>query len=78
MRPRTESGKIGIEELVKILWVVGNCVWCPMVLFLWWYGHEAQTFARASYNATRLEMVSGIGLLWLVAGGVCLAKLKKT
>jgi hypothetical protein len=78
MRPRTESGKTGIEKLVKILWVVGNCVWCPMVLVLWWHGHESQTFARASFNATRLEMVSGIGVLWLVAGAVWLAKLRKT
>lgn len=68
----------GIENLVKLLWAVGNCIWCPMVLVLWWRGYKAQTFAQASLNMTWLGMVAGIGACWAVAGGVWLAKLRKT
>jgi len=39
--------KIGVEKSVKILWVVGNCLWCSIVLILWWHGYDAQTFAGA-------------------------------
>ena len=78
MRSRTASGKTAMEKLAKILWAAGNCVWCPMVLLVWWHGHESQTLARASLKATQLEMVSGIGVLWLVAGAVWLAKLRRT
>jgi hypothetical protein len=70
--------KTGIERSVKLLWVVGTCVWCPMVALLWWHGYEAQTFAHASLNSTRLGLVSGIRVLWSLAGAVWLAKLRKT
>jgi membrane protein DedA with SNARE-associated domain len=70
--------KAGIEKSVFLLWFMGACVWCPMVLVLWWYGYESQTFAQASFNSTRLEMVAGIGTLWSVVGAVWLAKLRKT
>jgi hypothetical protein len=70
--------KNAIERSVKLVWVAGNCVWCPLVLFLWWRGYEAQTFAEASLNITRLGMVAGIGACWSVAGRVWLAKIRKT
>jgi len=37
--------KTGVEKPVKILWFVGNCLWCSIVLILWWHGYDAQTFA---------------------------------
>jgi hypothetical protein len=70
--------KIGIEKSVMLLWFMGTCVWCPMVLVLWLQGYETQTFAQASLNSTRLLFVSGIGVLWSLAGAVWLAKLRKT
>jgi hypothetical protein len=70
--------KTGVEKSVKLLWFVGNCFWCPMVLVLWWHGYEAQTFAQASRNITWLGMVSGMGACWSVAGAAWLAKLRKT
>jgi hypothetical protein len=48
-----------------------------MILFLWWHGYDAQTFAQASFNSTLLEMVAGIGAIWSVIGAVWLAKHKK-
>jgi hypothetical protein len=68
--------KTGVEKSVKLLWVVGNCLWCSMVPLLWWHGYEAQTFAQASLNSTRLGLVSGIGLLWSLAGAAWLARLR--
>jgi hypothetical protein len=44
----------GIEKTVILLYFMGTFVWCRMVLVLWWHGHEAQTFAQASLNSTRL------------------------
>jgi hypothetical protein len=67
----------GIEKKVIILYFIGTCVWCPMMLVLWWYGREAQTFAQASLNSTRLACVSGFGVLWSIAGAVWLAKLRR-
>jgi hypothetical protein len=79
MRSGTSAtSKIGIEVLFKLLWVAGSCLWCSMVLFLWWHGYEAQTAAQASLNITRLGMISGIGILWSVAGAAWLAKHRKT
>ena len=69
--------KTGIEKSVKILWVVGNCLWCSMVPLLWWHAYEAQTAAQASLNSTRLLFVSGTGGLWSLAGAAWLAKLRK-
>ena len=69
--------KTGMEKSVKILWVVGNCLWCSMVPLLWWHTYEAQTAAQASLNSTRLLFVSGIGGLWSLAGAAWLAKLRK-
>jgi hypothetical protein len=69
--------KTGIEKSVMLVWFMGTCVWCPILLVLWWHGHEAQTFAQASLNSTRLLCVSGIGVLWSLAGAVWLAKLRK-
>jgi hypothetical protein len=70
--------KTGMEKSVRLLWIVGNCLWCAIVPLLWWHAYEAQTFARASLNITRLGMVSGIGACWAVAGAVWLAKYRKT
>jgi hypothetical protein len=70
--------KTGIEKSVKLFWVVGYCIWVPMVAVLWWHGYEAQTAAQASFNMTRLETVSVIGVIWSVAGAAWLAKLRKT
>jgi hypothetical protein len=70
--------KTGIEKSVKLLWVVGICLWCPMAALLWWHGYEALTFAQASLNLTRLGLVSGIGALWSVAGAIWLAKHRNT
>jgi membrane protein DedA with SNARE-associated domain len=70
--------KTGIEKSVRALWVVGIGVWCPTVALLGWHLGEAQTFAQASLNSTRLELVSGIGVLWSLAGAAWLAKLRKT
>ena len=67
----------GIEKAVILLYFKGTCVWCPMVLVLWWHGHETQTVAQASLNSARLLCVSGIGVLWSIAGAVWLAKLRK-
>ena len=67
----------GIEKAVILLYFMGTCVWCPMVLVLWWHGHETQTVAQASLNSTRLLFVCGIGVLWSLAGAVWLAKLRK-
>ena len=39
--------KTGVEKSVKILWVVGNCLWCSIDLILSWHGYDAQTFAGA-------------------------------
>jgi hypothetical protein len=68
----------GIQKSIMFLWFIGICVWCPMSLFLWWHGHEAQTFAQASLNSTRLLTVSSTGVLWSLAGAVWLARLRKT
>ena len=70
--------KTGIEKSVKLLWVVGIGVWGSMVALLWWHLYEAQTFAQASLNSTRLGLVSAIGIFWSLAGAAWLAKLKKT
>ena len=67
----------GIEKTVILLYFMGTCVWCPMVLVLWWHGHEAQTVAQASLNSTRLLFAIGIGIFWSLAGAVWLAKLRK-
>ena len=63
---------------IELLWLIGNCIWCATVPLLWWHGYEAHTAAQASLNSTRLLFVSGIGGLWSIAGGVWLAKLRKT
>jgi hypothetical protein len=68
----------GTEKTVVLLYFIGTCVWCPMMLVLWWRGHETQTFAPASLNSTRLLCVSSFGVLWSIAGAVWLAKLRKT
>ena len=73
--------KTGLEKsvvLFMLVWFMGTCVWCPMVLVLWWHGYETQTFAQASLNSTRLLCVSSAGVLWSVAGAVWLAKHKRT
>jgi hypothetical protein len=67
----------GIEKTVILLYFMGTCVWCPMVLVLWWHGHEAQTVAQASLYSTWLLFASGIGIFWSLAGAVWLAKLRK-
>jgi len=67
----------GMEKTVTFFYFLGTCVWCPMVLVLWWHGHETQTVAQASLNSTRLLFVCGIGVLWSIAGAVWLAKLRK-
>jgi hypothetical protein len=72
--------KTGIERsvmLFMLVWFIGTCVWCPMVLVLWRHGYETQTFAQASLNSTRLLWVSSIGVLWSLGGAVGLAKLRK-
>ena len=69
--------KTGIEKSVKLFLVAGYCIWVPVIAVLWWHGYEAQTAAQASLNMTRLEMVSGIGVIWSVAGVAWLAKLRK-
>jgi Na+/melibiose symporter-like transporter len=70
--------KNGIEKSAKLLWVLGNCVWCPMVLILWWHGYQAQTFAQASLSIAQLGTVSGIGAIWSIVGAVWLSKSRKT
>ena len=74
---RSPMSKISVEKWVKLLWVVGTCLWCSMIPLLWWHGYEAQTAAQASLNSTRLLFVSGIGGLWSLAGAAWLAKLRK-
>jgi len=69
--------KISVEKWVKLLWVVGTCLWCSMIPLLWWHGYEAQTAMQASLNSTRLGMVSGIGVVWSVTGAAWLAKHRK-
>jgi hypothetical protein len=59
--------KAAIEKSVRLIWVVGNCIWCSLVLVLWWRKYEAQTL-----------MVSGFGACWSYVGGAWLAKLRKT
>ena len=68
----------GIEKTVVLLYFIGTCVWCPMMLVLWWHGHESQTFAQASLNSTGLLGVSSLGVLWSIAGAMWLAELRKT
>jgi hypothetical protein len=70
--------KTATEESVMLLWFIGTCIWCPILLLLWWHGHEALTVAEASLNSSRLLIVSSTGVLWSVAGAVWLAKLRKT
>ncbi len=70
--------KTAIERPVRLWWIVGNCIWCPLILVLWWHAYESQTFAQASLTVTWLEAVSSIGVLWSVIGAVWLAKLRKT
>lgn len=70
--------KTGIEKSAKLFWLVGCCIWVPMILVLWWHGYEAQTAAQASLSITRLGVVSGIGVIWSVVGAAWLAKLRKT
>ncbi len=66
----------GREKSVKLLWVVGNCLWCPVVALLWWQGYESQTFAQASRDIARLGMVAGFGAVWSIAGAAWLANLR--
>lgn len=86
--------KTGVEKSVKILWVVGNCLWCAIDLILWWHGYDAQTFAGAlthphwllslftpgpAAQAVPLVLfVSGLGICWSLAGHAWLTKLRKT
>jgi hypothetical protein len=70
--------KTGMEKTVIFFYFIGTCIWCPILLLLWWRGHEALTFAEASRNSTRLLCVSSTGVLWSIAGAVWLAKLKNT
>lgn len=72
------KSKIGLEKSVKLLWIVGNCLWCSLIPLLWWHGWNSQTSAQASLNSTRLLCVSGFGVLWTFIGSACLAKLRKT
>lgn len=62
------------EKSVKLLWIVGNCLLCFMIPLLRWHAYEAQTFAQASLNISRFGMISGIGVMWSVAGAAWLAK----
>jgi hypothetical protein len=70
--------KAGIEKSIKLYG------WWASVSGVQWsrsYGgtyNEAQTFAQASLNSTRLGLVSAFGIFWSLAGAAWLAKLKKT
>jgi len=66
--------KTGIEKSLRLLWVVGNCLWCSMIPLMWWHAYEAQTAAKASLSIAWLGTVAGIGAVWSVAGAVWLAK----
>jgi hypothetical protein len=66
-----------MEKSVMLVWFLGTCVWCPILIVVWLHGYKAQTFAQASLNRTRLAWVSGFGVVWSVAGAVWLAKLRK-
>ena len=48
------SKMTGTEKSVMLVWFIGTCVWFPILLVLWWHGHQALTFAQASLNSTRL------------------------
>lgn len=60
--------KSGVEKSVQLLWIGGSCFWGLMILLLWWRGFEARSFAQASLCTAWLGTVSGISVLWCVAG----------
>ena len=66
--------KTGIERSLRLLWVVGNCLWCSMIPLMWWHAYEAQTSAQASLSIPWLGTAAGIGAVWSIAGAVWLAK----
>lgn len=74
--------KTGVEKSVKILWVVGNCLWCSIDLILSWHGYDAQTFAGALTHPRWLlslftpgsshSAAQAVPLVLLVSGlGIC-------
>jgi hypothetical protein len=67
----------GVEKCVMGIWIAGIVVWFPTALLLWWQGYHAQTFAQAALSNQRLGFVSGLGSLWMFAGIVWRARLKK-
>jgi hypothetical protein len=65
-----------ISRYVKWLWTAGAIVGVGMILLLWWHGHNAQTFAQASFFSTRLGLVSALVFFWSIAGGILIKRLK--
>jgi hypothetical protein len=77
-RPTTKLSSIKLVSSIKLLWIAGIVVWCPMVLLLLHRQYQAQTFVQASLAGARLTYVALIGSFWSLAGSLWLAKLRKT
>ena len=74
----------GVEKSVKVLWVVGNCVWCSVIFILSWHGYDAQAFSGALTHPFRFlslltpgrsySIMQALPLELLVSGlGICWA-----
>jgi hypothetical protein len=69
--------KTGADKTIQLLWIVGSCFWCLMILLLWWRVFEARNFAQASLSTGWLGMVSATTVLWCVGGAAFLRHKKK-
>ncbi|MGD0796243.1 MAG: hypothetical protein ABR910_00845 [Acidobacteriaceae bacterium] len=66
-----------MEKSVRFVWTIGNCIWCPIAVFLWWRIYESQTVAQASHSNLCFASVLLFGIWWGIGGAVWLEKRKK-
>ena len=75
---RSENAKTMtlIKRSVKWVWTGGAILAFGMIVLLWCHGYNAHTFPQAAFFNTRLGLVSAFGVLWSIAGGMVIKRLK--
>jgi hypothetical protein len=69
--------KTGARLFLKWIWIAGVVVWASVVLFLLWRLPNAQSYAEASFNSTRLFWVAVSGIFWAIAAAIWQGRLKR-
>ncbi len=65
-----------IKRSAKWSLIAGAIVCYSAIVFLWWHGYKAETFAQASFFNMWLGRVAAFGIFLSVSGGILKARLR--